>query len=130
MKKIQIKKALVSTAGNFAGGAAAAYINKIDAVASIDPLLRSLGKAVVGKVVLPMIAKGKGGEFINDIGAGMAGVAGAELLNATVLKDDPVSISGGIPTLGYAGHDYSGGAAGNRIPTLGRTPIQFGEDTF
>lgn len=84
MAKLNIKKlamkAAVRGGGALVGGAAGQAVNSI-IPASIDPLWRGIGKAVIGAVIPEVAPKV---EFLDYAGAGMVGQAGGELLAVAV----------------------------------------------
>lgn len=124
MKKVDIKGSLTRTAGVGAGAVGGAYLNKIAFVGNLSAPIRGAIKIGLGGFVLPMLAKGKAGNMIENVGDGMIAVGVIELVNGTVFKTNPVSLSGmdTLPTLGNVRRVYvdSARVAGaDTLPTLG-----------
>lgn len=78
MKKIQDGLINRGVAG-LAGGATAQFLNKKVIPASVNPMVKNIGTALVGAIVPEFVPKLK---FAEGFGAGMAGVAGANLLDS------------------------------------------------
>ena len=102
MKKINVKGAVMKSAAVGGGAVAAAMLNKVPAIQKLTPLVRGAVKIAIGALVPSFLSKGKKGELMENVGAGMIAVGSLELANATAFKTSPVSVSGIMPTLGNA----------------------------
>lgn len=92
MKKVNIKGALTNAASVAAGAVGAASLNKIDFVKSQDPMITAIGKVVIG-AFLPTFLGKKGGALATGAGNGFLAIGAIELMNATVTKDDKLSLA-------------------------------------
>lgn len=125
MKKVNIKASVTRAAGVAAGAVGGAYLNKVAFVGNLSAPIRGGIKIALGAIALPMIAKGKAGAMVENVGDGLIAVGALELANGTIFKNNPVALSGmdSLPTLGsgikrvYVDDARVSGADG--LPTLG-----------
>ena len=115
--KLNVKAAAMNAVGLGAGAYAASAINKIGPVQKLSPAIRGLIKVALGSF-LPSIGKGKSAGLIKSAGDGMVAMGVLELANGTVLKSNPVTISGVVDsTIGmpetYVDQSYSVGEVFN-----------------
>lgn len=105
MKKLNITSSLKTAALNAGGGAAAAAVNKLPFVAGIkNRMVLAVGKLVAGAFLPSMLGKGKSKGTIEAAAAGWNAVAGVELINSVIAKNDPTKALGisGMPAVyGY-----------------------------
>lgn len=115
MKTKAISGALMSAALNGAGFIAADYLGGMAAeqFPTVDSKILNGGKIVLGAVVLPMLAKGKTGAYLQSVGIGMAvnGIAG---LYTEFMEPADAPAVAGYDNRGYAmsGSDNRGYALG------------------
>lgn len=96
MKKIQDSLVNRGLAGA-AGGAAAQFIgDKLPA--TINPMFKNAGTILVGAIIPELSPKTK---FLEGVGAGMAGVGGANLLKSMMSGTAPVSGMNGLEDEGW-----------------------------
>lgn len=95
-KKMDIK-AIAMDALALSGGAAASGIVDSMLLSKLsfasDPKIKGLLKVAAGSFLPPLIARGKGGEFIERFGDGMVSIGGYQLMHALLPNQIP-AISG------------------------------------
>jgi len=121
MKTKAISGALMSAALNGAGFIAADYLGGMAAeqFPTVDSKLLNGGKIVLGAVVLPMLAKGKMGNYLQSIGIGMAvnGIAG--------LYTEFMGPVAAPAVAGYDNRGYAMSGSDNRGYALGASQSSF-----
>lgn len=119
MKKLNIKAMLMPVAGSTLGIVASAKVDSIPFVAKQKPLIKGIGKVVIG-ALLPHFAKAKPGDLVSSAGAAMSGYGGAQIINSFVpgfgIAGVDMPTLGGMPTLGSVVFDekYDSGGSDMR----------------
>jgi hypothetical protein len=105
MKKLNITSSLKTAALNAGGGVAAAAVNKLPFVAGVkNKMVLAAGKLLVGAFLPSILGKGKSKGAVESAAAGWNTVAGLELVNSVIAKNDPTKALGisGMPAVyGY-----------------------------
>lgn len=88
-----VKNAL-STALGVGGAVAGQELRKLVPAETLDPMYTNLGLVLLGGLVVPMVAKGKSGNFIKSAGNGLAIEAGLQLVNTYLMPTADTTVSG------------------------------------
>lgn len=111
LKKLNLKAIGLTVAGSTIGIVGSAKVDSIPFVAKQNPLVKGLGKVVIG-ALLPNLMKSKPGDLVSNACVAMAGYGGAQIINNFM---PGMGISGiptiaGMPSLGEVKFDeeYNG----------------------
>lgn len=91
MKTKDLAKNALSTALGIGGAVGGQEIRKMIPAETLDPMYTNIGLVVLGGLVLPMMGKGKSGDYVKSLGSGIAIESGLQLVNQYLMPATAVS---------------------------------------